>query len=69
MTSPVDFISGPSTTFAPVPMSMEPSARLGWPAVRMKLFMPNAMNCSGQPATIIVMKSSASGRTESSAPE
>ena len=50
-------------------MSMEPSARLGWPAVRMKLFMPNAMNCKGQPAMITVMKSDASGSTASSAPE
>ncbi len=46
----------PSTTFAPVPTSMEPSARLGWPAVRMKLFMPNATNCRGQPAMMTVMK-------------
>ena len=55
--------------FAPVPTSMEPSARLGWPAVRMKLFMPNATNCKGQPAMMTVMKARACGSTASSAAE
>ena len=58
-----------NTVHDTAPMIMVPSARFGAPAVRMKLFMPNAMNCSGQPATITVMKSSASGSTEPSAPE